>query len=79
MDHSAIIDTLGGTSAVAKALGCNPGRASRWRSGGIPPARYPAVVKFARRLGFHEITLEVLYEGRALMLRRAARRARVAA
>jgi hypothetical protein len=79
MDHSAIIDQLGGTSAVAKALGCNPGRVSRWRSGGIPPVRYPAVVKLAKRFGSPEITLEALYTGLALIQRRRARLARAAA
>jgi DNA-binding transcriptional regulator YdaS (Cro superfamily) len=79
MDHSAIIDTLGGTSAFAKALGCNPGRVSRWRSGGIPPVRYPAVVKLAKRQAQAEITLEALYAGLALIQRRRARLARATA
>ena len=78
MNHSVIIDQLGSTFAVAKALGCNPGCVSRWRKSGIPPARFPAVVKFAKRLGFPEVTLEALYAGRLAVQRRAARAARVA-
>lgn len=79
MDHSTIIDDLGGTFAVAKAIGCHPGRVSRWRAGGIPHARFPAFVKLASRYGLYHVTLETLYAGRLLMERRAARRARAAA
>jgi hypothetical protein len=79
MDHSALIDSLGGTFAVAKSLGCDPGRVSRWRKGGIPPARFPAVVKLAARYGLRDVTLDALFAGRLALVRRAARRARVAA
>jgi DNA-binding transcriptional regulator YdaS (Cro superfamily) len=79
MDHSTIIDGLGGTFAVARAVGCDPSRVSRWRKVGIPAERFPVIVKLAKRHGLPEVTLEALYAGRLALVRRAARRARVAA
>ncbi|WP_316150467.1 hypothetical protein [Cupriavidus sp. BIC8F] len=38
-DPNAIIDKLGGTSAVAQIFGIKPGSVSEWRHTGIPPAR----------------------------------------
>jgi DNA-binding transcriptional regulator YdaS (Cro superfamily) len=79
MDHSTIIDQLGGTYAVAHAVGCNPSNVSRWRKVGIPPERYPVIVKLARRHALAEVTLETLYAGRLALARRAARQARAVA
>ena len=39
MTDSEIIDTLGGTSAVAEMLGIKPPSVSEWRSTGIPENR----------------------------------------
>jgi hypothetical protein len=36
---SAIIDELGGTSAIASMLGIKPPSVSEWRVKGIPPSR----------------------------------------
>jgi len=38
-DPNAIIDELGGTSAVAQLFNIKPGSVSEWRHTGIPPAR----------------------------------------
>jgi hypothetical protein len=73
MDHSTIIDQLGGTYAVAHAVGCNPSNVSRWRKVGIPAERFPIIVKLAARSGYREVTFEVLHAGRTALLRRAAR------
>ena len=62
MDHSTLIDALGGTGAVARAIGCHPGRVTRYRSAGIPPARFPAVVALARRVGVRGVTYQTLFD-----------------
>jgi hypothetical protein len=79
MNHAVIIERLGGPALVASALGRHRTRVLRWRVVGIPPARFLDVVKLARRYGLQDITLDALYAGRALIQRRAARAARVAA
>ncbi|WP_454752180.1 hypothetical protein [Cupriavidus necator] len=38
-DPNAIINKLGGTSAVAQIFNIKPGSVSEWRHTGIPPAR----------------------------------------
>ena len=56
MDASQIIDKLGGTNKLAAALGLTPPAVSMWRSFGIPPGRWPAIVALpeakAARIGF---------------------------
>ena len=59
MNHRKLITTLGGPSAVARALGRNQSNVSRWQRDGIPPAAYPAILKLAQRLGI-ELNLEGL-------------------
>ena len=39
MDHSEIIDALGGTSAAAEMFGITTGAISQWRTNGIPKSR----------------------------------------
>jgi len=39
MDHSALIDRLGGTAAVARRIGARPASVSEWRTKGIPDGR----------------------------------------
>lgn len=39
MTDSEIIDSLGGTGAVATMFGIEPGSVSEWRTKGIPNAR----------------------------------------
>lgn len=39
MDANKIIDSLGGTSAVAKICNVKPASVSQWRTDGIPDAR----------------------------------------
>jgi hypothetical protein len=79
MDHSTIIDNLGGTYAVARGVGCDPSRVSRWRKVGIPAERFPVIVRLAARCGHREVTLEALYTGRAVLVRRLTRLARATA
>lgn len=79
MDHATLIKLLGGPSPISAALGCHRTRVCRWRTQGIPPARYPSVVKLARKVGLAGVTLEALHAGRALTERRAVRQAARAA
>uniref|UniRef100_UPI00389A489C carph-isopro domain-containing protein n=1 Tax=Sphingomonas abietis TaxID=3012344 RepID=UPI00389A489C len=49
---SAIIDSLGGTSAVAAGLSLTPSTVSSWKtSGRIPSWRQPSLLALARRVG----------------------------
>jgi hypothetical protein len=59
-DSEAIIVALGGTGAVASALGQSKATVSGWRSRGIPAGHWVCVVALAAGLGKSEITLEVL-------------------
>lgn len=38
-NHSSIIDSLGGTSEVARLCGVQPQAVSQWRTDGIPSSR----------------------------------------
>jgi hypothetical protein len=61
MDCSeAIIVALGGTGAVAGALGQSKSTVSSWRTRGIPAGHWAAVVALASERGVPGITLEVL-------------------
>ena len=63
MDHSKLIDALGGTQEVAQALGCHPGHVSRYRIQGIYPPRFPVIVEMARKRGVPGVTYEALFAG----------------
>lgn len=76
MHHAAIIQALGGAQALAVKLGCHRSRTSCWRFDGIPPGRFPAIVKLARQSGLPQITVDTLFAGRELMLRRQPRQSR---
>jgi len=54
------IDALGGTGAVSDALGLTPSIVSGWRTRGIPPGRWPELVKLAADKGCPQITFEAL-------------------
>lgn len=56
----SIIDSLGGTKAVASALSLAPSTVSVWRVRGIPGAHWLSLVRLAGDRGKPEITLEVL-------------------
>jgi acid phosphatase family membrane protein YuiD len=56
----SIIVALGGTGAVAAALGQSDSTVSSWRTRGIPAGHWAAVVALAASLGKSDITLEVL-------------------
>ncbi|MEN9420199.1 MAG: hypothetical protein RI988_3820 [Pseudomonadota bacterium] len=43
MNHSLLIDSLGGTSAVARMAGVSAPTAHAYRHRGIPPERCPAI------------------------------------
>jgi hypothetical protein len=61
MDNSeAIIVALGGTGAVAGALGQSDSTVSSWRTRGIPAGHWAAVVALAAERGVKDVTLEVL-------------------
>jgi hypothetical protein len=61
MDSSeAIIVALGGTGAVAGALGQSDSTVSSWRTRGIPAGHWAAVVALAVERGVNDVTLEVL-------------------
>lgn len=46
-----VIDVLGGTTAVANALGVTPTVVSNWRSRGLPPETYVALISMLRERG----------------------------
>jgi hypothetical protein len=61
MDSSeAIIVALGGTGAVAGALGQSDSTVSSWRTRGIPAGHWAGVVALAASLGRSDVTLEAL-------------------
>lgn len=60
----AIIDALGGTGAVAEALGDSTSTVSGWRTRprGIPADRWLTLVKLASDIGNADLTLEIFAE-----------------
>lgn len=48
MTHAEIIDALGGTGAVATALGCKDNAVSNWRERGIPWRKKGEVARLAK-------------------------------
>lgn len=58
----SVIDSLGGTGAVALALAVDDSTVSSWRERGIPPKRCLPLSKLAAERGRSDITLEVLAE-----------------
>jgi YdaS antitoxin of YdaST toxin-antitoxin system len=57
---TSAIDALGGTGAVAEALGVPNNTVSTWRIRGIPARRWPSLVRLAAEKGNDEITFEAL-------------------
>jgi hypothetical protein len=56
-----IIDTLGGSAAVARGIGLLPGTVRQMRRRGrIPPEYWPSLVDFAASRGVVNVTLIVL-------------------
>jgi DNA-binding transcriptional regulator YdaS (Cro superfamily) len=51
MDHSALIDRLGGTAAVARRVGAQPASVSEWRKKRIPDSRLIQLGAEIERLG----------------------------
>lgn len=60
MDHAAIIEELGGPSALAAKLGRHRTRGARWREEGIPVVLWFEVAALARAEGRGHITVDVL-------------------
>jgi hypothetical protein len=61
MSVATIIDELGGTTAVAVAIGVDAPVVSNWRRRGrIPSDWWPALVEFARRKDLSGITFDRL-------------------
>lgn len=64
MDHTEIIDRLGGIPVLAVALNKHRSRISDWRRNGVPPAAWAALVEVARQQGVNGVTFEVLASGK---------------
>lgn len=58
----SVIDALGGTSVVAKALAVDDSTVSSWRERGIPSGRCLALARLAAEKGKSDLTLEALAE-----------------
>lgn len=59
-DWKSIIVALGGTGAVAEALGQWDSTVSGWQTRGIPATRWSALVALASERGVAGVTLEAL-------------------
>ena len=62
MQHQKIIDRLGGYVAVAEALGHDASTVNRWQRAGIPAARWPVLIAFAKDKGWR-LTVRHLLDG----------------
>lgn len=51
LDHSKLIDDLGGTATVARLLGIKSPSVSEWRGNGIPEARLIELAPIAEKRG----------------------------
>lgn len=60
MTADAVLDKLGGNSAIAAELGVDDTTVSTWRRRGIPPGRWPALVKLASQRGIPDVSFESL-------------------
>jgi len=61
MSVAKLIDDLGGTTAVAEAVGASAPVVSNWRARGrIPSERWAAIVDFAKKSRVQGITFERL-------------------
>jgi len=49
--HNELLNRLGRTRDIAKAIGIAEPHISKWRRGGIPNRYVPAIVKLARSQG----------------------------
>lgn len=58
----SVIDSLGGTGAVASALSLDPSTVSVWRVRGIPSSRWVGLARLASERDVPEVTLESLAE-----------------
>jgi DNA-binding transcriptional regulator YdaS (Cro superfamily) len=59
-----VIDDLGGTGALARALGLSDPTISCWRRNGIPAERWPEIVRLARAARLSRITYDALAAAR---------------
>jgi hypothetical protein len=70
---SAVIDTLGGSATLSKAIQQEPGTVRQWRfRDNIPPEYWPGIVSYAKRRGKGGITAATLAELAASKKSRAA-------
>jgi hypothetical protein len=60
LTSDSVIDDLGGTAAVSAALNAPLPTVSTWRVRGIPPKRWPELVRLARKRKCSHITFEAL-------------------
>ena len=71
MQHARLIEHLGGFRLVATKLGLDPTTVWRWQSNGIPPERWPAVLRLAKRVGL-VVTVDQLLRTSPVVQRKAA-------
>lgn len=64
MDHTEIIDGLGGIPVVAAALGKHRSRVGDWRRNGIPPSSWADIVGLAKARGVAGVSFEALANGK---------------
>ena len=66
MQHAQIIDQLserlGNQQKLADRLGVDDSRLSKWKGAGIPPRRWPELLRIAKRQGYR-LTLNQLENG----------------
>ena len=71
MQHARLIEHLGGFRLVATKLGLDPTTVWRWQGNGIPPERWPAVLRLAKRVGL-VVTVDQLLRTSPVVQRKAA-------
>lgn len=60
MQHSKLIERLGGYRVLAEKLGRHPSSVCRWQENGIPPAFWQDVSELAREAGIRGASVEML-------------------
>ena len=70
MQHARLIEHLGGFRLVATKLGLDPTTVWRWQGNGIPPERWPDVLRLAKKIGL-VVTLDQLMRASPVSRRKA--------
>jgi hypothetical protein len=64
MDTSSIINRLGGTKKAAEICGVSLPAVTYWRTVGIPPKHWPAIVAHAKEHGIDGVTFDAIETAR---------------